>query len=435
MPRPYGGRHAHMVRYAVSFLRVKSAIDSSLVIALAPMPANLHKPTGAAFAWRLALFYSALCAALGFQMPFLPVWLAAKGLDAVAVGIALAIPLVVRLLAIPAASWIADRYDAARAVIMIGAAGSLAGYIAVGLAGMPGAIMVAIALASAFYVPLMPLADAYALRGLTARGRGYGPVRLWGSAAFIAGTLVGGLLLDLIAPRELIWVVVTALLLNAAAAAALAPLGDHRSGAGAHGASASMLLRNSRFLIVAAAAALVQASHAVFYGFSALQWRADGLDGMTIGALWAIGVLAEILLFAVSPRLALEPTTLLLAGAAGAVVRWAVMALDPPPVLLLMLQCLHGLSFGATHLGAVGFVARAAPAGLGASAQGYLAVVGALVMAGVMGISGELYAQWGSGAYWAMAVLAALGAVVLLAGTGRERCAVDQKRTPPFERR
>jgi MFS transporter, PPP family, 3-phenylpropionic acid transporter len=435
MPRPYGGRHAHMVRYAVSFRSVESAIDSSLVIALAPMPANLHKPTGAAFAWRLALFYSALCAALGFQMPFLPVWLAAKGLDAVAVGIALAIPLVVRLLAIPAASWIADRYDAARAVIMIGAAGSLAGYIAVGLAGMPGAIMVAIALASAFYVPLMPLADAYALRGLTARGRGYGPVRLWGSAAFIAGTLVGGLLLDLIAPRELIWVVVTALLLNAAAAAALAPLGDHRSGAGAHGASASMLLRNSRFLIVAAAAALVQASHAVFYGFSALQWRADGLDGMTIGALWAIGVLAEILLFAVSPRLALEPTTLLLAGAAGAVVRWAVMALDPPPVLLLMLQCLHGLSFGATHLGAVGFVARAAPAGLGASAQGYLAVVGALVMAGVMGISGELYAQWGSGAYWAMAVLAALGALVLLAGTGRERCAVDQKRTPPFERR
>jgi MFS transporter, PPP family, 3-phenylpropionic acid transporter len=399
------------------------------------MPADLHKSTGAAFAWRLALFYSALCAALGFQMPFLPVWLAAKGLDAVAVGIALAIPLVVRLLAIPAASWIADRYDAARAVIMIGAAGSLAGYVAVGLAGMPGAIMLAIALASAFYVPLMPLADAYALRGLTARGRGYGPVRLWGSAAFIAGTLVGGLLLDLIAPRELIWVVVTALLLNAAAAAALAPLGDRRSGAGAHGASASMLLRNSRFLIVAAAAALVQASHAVFYGFSALQWRADGLDGMTIGALWAIGVLAEIVLFAVSPRLALEPTALLLAGAAGAVARWAAMALDPPPVLLLMLQCLHGLSFGATHLGAVGFVARAAPAGLGASAQGYLAVVGALVMAGVMGISGELYAQWGSGAYWAMAVLAALGALVLLAGTGRERCAVDQKRTPPFERR
>ena len=398
------------------------------------MPSKPHKPTGAAFALRLALFYSALCAALGFQMPFLPVWLAAKGLDAVAVGIALAIPLIVRLLAIPAATWIADRYDAARAVIMIGAAGSLAGYVAVGLAGTPEAIMAAIAVASAFYVPLMPLADAYALHGLTARGRGYGPVRLWGSAAFIAGTLVGGLLLDLIAPRALIWVVVTALLLNAAAAGVLAPLDDHRSGAGAQRASASMLLRNSRFLIVAAAAALIQASHAVFYGFSALQWRAAGLDGVTIGTLWAIGVLAEIVLFAVSPRLALEPVVLLFIGAAGAVVRWAAMALDPPPGLLLLLQCLHALSFGATHLGAVGFVARAAPAGLGASAQGYLAVVGALVMAGVMGISGELYARWGSGAYWAMAVLAALGALVLVTGAGRERSAVDKKRAAPFER-
>jgi PPP family 3-phenylpropionic acid transporter len=102
------------------------------------------------------------------------------------------------------------------------------------------------------------------------------------------------------------------------------------------------------------------------------------------------------------------------------------MVFNPPPVLLLMLQCLHALSFGATHLGAVGFVARAAPAGLGASAQGYLAVALALVMAGAMGFSGELYARWESGAYWAMAVLAAFGGLVLLAGTlcdgGKARC-------------
>src|SRR5271166_3827165 len=396
------------------------------------MPAHPQIPTGTFFAWRLAFFYSALCAALGFQMPFLPVWLAAKGLDAGAVGVALAIPLVVRVFAIPIATRIADRYDAARAVIMSGAAGSVLGYVAVGLVWTPGTIMAAIALASAFYAPLMPLADAYALRGLAARGRSYGPVRLWGSAAFIAGTLGGGLLLDLIAPRELIWVVVAVLVLNAAAAGVLAPLGDHISGAPAQRASATMLLRDPQFLIVAAAAALIQASHAVYYGFSTLQWQAAGLDGVTIGALWAVGVVAEIALFAISARLALEPAVLLLAGAAGAVMRWGAMTFDPPPMLLLMLQCLHALSFGATHLGAVGFVARAAPAGLGASAQGYLAVALALVMAGAMGISGELYARWGSGAYWAMAVLAALGALVLLAGAlgigGKERCADGKER-------
>jgi PPP family 3-phenylpropionic acid transporter len=91
------------------------------------------------------------------------------------------------------------------------------------------------------------------------------------------------------------------------------------------------------------------------------------------------------------------------------------MALDPEPVWLAILQCLHALSFGATHLGALGAVARAAPAGLGASAQGYLAVVLALVMAAAMGISGELYARWNVHAYAAMALLAGLGSLPLLA--------------------
>jgi PPP family 3-phenylpropionic acid transporter len=292
----------------------------------------------------------------------------------------------------------------------------LLGYVGVALAWTPEAIMAAIALASAFYAPLMPLADAYALGGLAARGRSYGPVRLWGSAAFIAGTLGGGLLLDLIAPLELIWVVVSALLVNAAAAGLLAPLGVNAPAALAERASASVLLRDRRFLVIAGAAALIQASHAVYYGFSTLQWQAAGLEGVTIGALWAVGVVAEIALFAISARLALNPVALLLAGAAGGVVRWGMMAFDPAPLLLPVLQCLHALSFGATHLGAVGFVARAAPPALAASAQGYLAVALALVMAAAMGISGELYARWGSSAYWAMAVLAALGALALLAG-------------------
>ena len=390
------------------------------------MPARPKIPTGA-FAWRLAFFYSALCAALGFQMPFLPVWLAAKGLDAGAVGIALAIPLVIRVVAIPIATRIADRCDAARAVIIIGAAGSLLGYVAVALAWTPEAIMAAIALASAFYAPLMPLADAYALGGLAARGRSYGPVRLWGSGAFVAGTLGGGLLLDLIAPLDLIWVVVTALLVNAGAAGLLAPLGVNAPTGLANRASASVLLCDRRFLVIAGAAALIQASHAVYYGFSTLQWRAAGLDGVTIGILWAVGVVAEIALFAISARLALKPVALLLAGAAGGVLRWGMMAFDPPVLTLAVLQCLHAFSFGATHLGAVGFMARAAPPALAASAQGYLAVVLASVMAAAMGISGELYARWGSGAYWAMAVLAALGALALLAGApcggGEDRCA------------
>ena len=80
--------------------------------------------------------------------------------------------------------------------------------------------------------------------------------------------------------------------------------------------------------------------------------------------LWALGVLAEIVLFALSARLpaAFTPSVLILIGGAGALVRWIAMALDPPGALLPLLQCLHGLSFGATHLGTLG-VHRARRAG------------------------------------------------------------------------
>jgi PPP family 3-phenylpropionic acid transporter len=388
-------------------------------IAIRLMPTHPQIPTAAAFAWRLALFYAALCMVLGVQMPFLPVWFTAKGLDPAAIGLALAIPSVVRLFAIPIATRIADRHDATRAVMIVCSMAAVIGYASVGFAPSSGTIMAAVALASCFYTPLMTLADAYALPGLRQHGKSYGPVRSWGSAAYIAGTLGGGLLLDLVAETQLIWAVVGVLIVNAAAAAGLGPLGRNTAEVSAQRASVTALLRDIRLLAMMSAAALIQASHAVYYGFSALQWQAAGLGGMTIGALWALGVLAEIVLFAVSARLPLNPLALLFAGAAGAVLRWGAMAFDPPPALLLILQCLHALSFGATHLGALGAVVRAAPAGLGASAQGYLAVVLGLVMAVAMGVSGALYARWGVHAYAAMALLAALGAAPLMVELGR----------------
>jgi len=377
---------------------------------LFPPLSSLHPSSS--FTWRLAVFYAALFVALGVQLPFLPLWLAAKGLDAGAIGVALALPMIVRVFAIPLATRGADRHDALRTAILIAAGMAVLGYGVVGLAQGAAAITMALALASAFYTPIMPLADAYALRGLGGLKRAYGPVRLWGSAAFIVGSFGAGLLLERIAASDLIWLVVAALTITAAAAYALSPLpAREKSLSATRVSSAQDLLRDHAFVAAAAAASLIQASHAVYYGFSALDWQAAGLDGGAIGALWALAVVAEIALFAISGRLPLAPTTLLMLGAAGAVVRWSAMAFDPPPALLVPLQCLHALSFGATHLGALGFVARAAPAELGATAQGYLAVALGLVMAAAMGLSGVLYARFGGLAYGAMALVAAAGGI------------------------
>lgn len=366
------------------------------------------------FAARLALFYAALFVAVGISLPFFPVWLAARGLDAAAIGLVLALPMVVRVAAIPLVTRVADRRDALRAALVAATLAAAAGYLAMGLAEGMLALVVAYALASFAFTPVMPLADAYALKGLGARGRAYGPVRLWGSAAFIAGMFGAGALLDVMPARDLIWLIVASMAAIAMASLMLAPLGA--AAPPADGPPPQRLLAMPAFLAVAAAASVVQASHALIYGFGTLDWRAAGLDGVTIGILWALGVVAEIVLFALQGRLParIGPGALLVIGAAGGVLRWTAMAFDPPAWTLPLLQCLHGLSFGATHLGSLGFLAQAAPPGMAARAQGALAVAQGLAMAAAMSLSGVLYARYGGHAYAAMALLAAAGLIIAL---------------------
>ncbi len=369
-------------------------------------------PLQAGFATRLAALYAGLFVMSGIQLPFFPVWLRAKGLDPQTIGLVLAAPILARMIAVPLVARAADRRDALRAAIIATSFLGVAGFVLVGLADGARAIFFAYALASLALTPVMPLSETYALKGLGARGRAYGPVRLWGSAAFIVGTFVAGFATDTIAARHLIWLIAAASLLSALAALMLEPIAA-AAPASAPDRPRAHLLRDPAFVAVLAAASLIQASHALYYGFSALEWRGAGLDGTAIAALWALGVIAEIVLFAVSGRLPpfFQPSVLLMIGAAGAALRWAAMAFDPPGLLLPWLQLLHALSFGATHLGALGFVARHAPPGQSATAQGYLAIALGVAMAGATGLSGWLYGAFGSRAYAAMALAAVAGGV------------------------
>ena len=279
------------------------------------------------------------------------------------------------------------------------------------LAGARGFAFVLIAAVGLAFVsaPVLPLTDAYALKGLARRGRSYGPVRLWGSVAFIAANLTGGLLLDVLAPGHLIWVICAGNCALALAAMLLLPEPREQPGPRAEKPVHSHL-RQPLFLVLAAAGSLIQASHAVYYGFSTLDWSAKGFDGMTIGVLWALGVAAEIVLFAFAGRLPVtRPVTLMLVGAAGAIVRWVLMVFDPPLVLLAPLQLLHALSFGATHLGTMQYLSQSAPEGSRAAAQGDIATANSLMMAAASVLAGVLYGASGSFAYGAMAALAAAG--------------------------
>jgi PPP family 3-phenylpropionic acid transporter len=123
-----------------------------------------------------------------------------------------------------------------------------------------------------------------------------------------------------------------------------------------------------------------------------------------------------VALFALSGRLPkrLSPTLLLAIGGSGAILRWAVMALDPPVAVLPALQMLHACSFGATHLGLMGFMARGVPRELAATAQGMVATGSGLVNASATFASGLVYAATGSLAYLLMSAMAFVGVVAAL---------------------
>jgi MFS transporter, PPP family, 3-phenylpropionic acid transporter len=280
-------------------------------------PANLHDRSRHAngsgveppkfstdhFALKLGLFYAAYFLFGGIHLPFFPLWLEARGLDPKMIGIIIAVPMIVRIFVTPVIAHQADRHRALKATLAIcSVAGTLA-MVGVGLVEGAVAILIAFALAMAALAPMLSLSDAYALSGLGMRGRAYGPVRLWGSVAFIGGNVGAGLVLEAIAPGNLIWLIVLSLLGVVAAAIALTPLAEARPPADAPKPSGLVLLRNPAFVAVAFASCAIQGSHALYYGFSTLHWRAAGIDGAAIGMLWGLGVAAEIVLFALSARL------------------------------------------------------------------------------------------------------------------------------------
>ena len=161
------------------------------------------------------------------------------------------------------------------------------------------------------------------------------------------------------------------------------------------------------------AAALIQGSHAAYYTFASITWQAQGLGGLTIAGLWVLGVLAEIVVFALSARLPLQPATMLLIGAVAAVMRWLVTAQEPQVAVLAVVQLAHGLTFGLTQVGTMGLLVRHVPAHVMARGQGYLAACSGIIGSSASILSGAVYARYGQGVYDLMAVMAGSGGLLI----------------------
>jgi len=364
------------------------------------------------FATRLALFYGTMFGMVGTHLPFFTVWLKAVGIDAFWIGIITAIPPVTRFTVLPFVTALAERRHALRGAIVATAFATALGFSILGTQHQPVLVFLAYAVTCCLWTPMVPLTDAYALKGVARHGLNYGPLRLWGSAAFVAGALGCGLLVDVIAAQNLIWVIVSVAALGAFVGLGLQPLDTAKSIANIHH-GAGALLRDPGFLAIIVTSALIQGSHAAYYIFASIAWQQAGLGGLTIAGLWSLGVIAEIVVFALSPRFTLPPVMLVVIAALSAVARWVITAQEPPLAILAIVQLAHGLTFGLTQVGTMMLLVGYVSGHVMARGQGYLAACSGIVSSSVSIISGAIYAQYGQGVYYVMAAMALSGAIVM----------------------
>src|ERR1700710_927649 len=205
------------------------------------------QPAAKRFATRLALFYGTLFGLVGTHLPFFPVWLKAIGIDASWIGIITAVPSVTRFTVLPFITGFAEKRRSLRGAMIATAFVSALGFSIIGMLHQPLAVFLVYAVTACLWTPMTPLTDAYALEGVSRYGLNYGPLRLWGSAAFVVGALACGLLVDVIAPRHLIWVIVSMASLGALVSLGLQPL-DVPSQAGPVVSRTTALLRQPGFL-------------------------------------------------------------------------------------------------------------------------------------------------------------------------------------------
>ncbi len=314
--------------------------------------------------WRLAAWYFFYFAFIGAFAPYFTLYLQSLGLAAPAIGTLMSLMLAMRLLAPNLWGWLADRLGRKVVVVRASALLSIAGFVLFFFASGFWALFAAMALMSFFWSAALPLVEALTLRHLEGRAEQYGRIRLWGSVGFIVAVLGTGAWLDRASLDSLLWVNL-GLLVGILFCAGL--LSDAHPGAGVdspHPDLWSGLMRPG-VLALLAACFFMSAAHSPFYVFYSIHLVEHGYDKTSLGALWSLGVVAEVGVFLLMPRMmrawslrTILLTTFILAAIRFLMIGWGANVLG----MLLLAQVLHGATFGAYHAAAVAVLNQWFPA-------------------------------------------------------------------------
>ena len=340
---------------------------------------------------RLGAYYFAYFTYAGALVPYFSLWLAAQGYGAAQIALVLAMPQVARVFAPAAWGWLADHSGRQRGIVVFAAFSVFLGFAALYVVQGAAAVALVMFMLSVFAAGSMPLVEAATLAATEGQAGRYGPIRLWGSVGFILAVLGTGAWLDGHSADTVLDIVV--LLAAFVCVAAFGVPARARSSGAAAGERLGAVLGRADVLAFFGACMCMSVAHGALYAFYSIYLEAAGYSKATIGVLWTLGVVAEVVVFLRLPQLMrrFSLRALLVASFACAALRFAAIgwAIDLIAVLVAA-QLLHAATFGAFHAASIAAVHRLFPGRISARGQ----TLYSSLTYGVGGAAGTLIAGW-----------------------------------------
>ena len=362
-------------------------------------------------------------AAIGAFNPYAPLWFKGLGFSTLAIGAIASLQAWTRVIAPYGWGWLGDKRGQRMRWVQMGCA--VAVLAAAGLLWAREFALVAFFVGILFLAngAVIPLSEAALARHLhTDEGMDnarYGRVRMWGSIGFIVAVLVYGTALQFAGIGWFPWLVVLmyALLLGAALRVPAAAEPPSNQG---DAPPVWTVLRRPEVAWFFGATFFTVLAHTALYAFFSLYLDALGYSKAALGVLWAVSVVLEIAFFWAQGRFfgRMQPHRWLQWAAGVSIVRFAATAaFASSPIVLVLAQALHAITFAGQHAACIVLINRYFPGPLRGRGQALYTTLGY----GISGVIGGLGGGWLSSlfgfaaVFWAAAGAAAVGLVCALA--------------------
>lgn len=310
-------------------------------------------------AGRLATFYCFYFGFLGVFAPYWGLYLKSVGLSSAQIGIILAVIPVTRMVGPAFWGWVADSRGERAPIVRITTIGTLVAFCGVFFDSSFAWLFAVMVVMNLFWGGTLPLVEATTLAHLGDRLGGYGRIRAWGSVGFVVVVVAAGYALDVTGIGAAAWMIAGLLVLHAATSFDIpeAPTHPHHN----DHVKVWDILRRPEVIALFAGCFLSSVANGPYNTFYSI-WLVDhAYSKGAVGLLWALGVVAEIVVFwmwtRISARFALK--SLLLAGYGITFVRYlAIGWLPGSMVVMFVAQIAHAATFGFFHGAAVALVHR-----------------------------------------------------------------------------